>query len=663
MVSMSIHTHGERMSHQFQYLEDAAYRLFDKVVNRGDYDTRRFTKEHKGLLRRAQRLSGEIMENRACYVDREDYFELLESIFNDSDNRVIITVKEDSTGISMFNHLKRAGIDTWGQIFFLQGGQSPSAQHYFSSAFNNAAGKSVLIVTDRYALRHVNYALGKGLSVTVMNYDTKAYGPINLHKRISDRIQGGGHQLILNNCTARYKELKSSFEQLQSKERRALHDKQQHEASAATTIFCWWRRIQLGSYFAKHQAARIIQLWTRRCLLRLRCKASQAATTIQRWRRSIVNRRKEDKLAEAALSSPLRDKGQPLQQLSRRTRHRYKQHAERQCNSMRYLPKRKRGQRRGRPPNYEGEPELLEPLQEIQQSVKSLQESFDTMEERNQQLAERNQQLVDANTQLLQELRAIRRLLSSSNNGTKPEPVLHNPSELSCRGNVIGNSLHNSSVSGSSCRESVLVKNHRHGGEELHHHDATITQDVIGAALPSRLSGSESVLENSRPTPISSPKGKSSRRRRRRRRHRSKRWKRNKRTLFAIDCIANMSNQPTAVNSKLSGSSSRLTSLDETHSISSTSISSPSTSSEMTSSSVVSSQLTTSKLETSIPIVLNELQSSSSSTPIVDTSPSSTTTLVELTPLTSINTEENSTSHEKPISYLQALIGTTTNFG
>lgn len=680
MVSMSIQTHGERLSHHFQYLEGALTRLIDKV-NRGDYKTCRFAKEHASLCRKAKRLSDKLIVHRSGVVDKQDYFQHVANYLDDyPTDRAIITVKEDNTCVSMVNFLQPHARHLRLQICFIHGSQHSSDRNRTYHDFLNAAWKSVLVVTDRYASTVVNKALQlrtRGLGVAVLNYDTEAHGPDNLLTLSSDRIQCDWRQSILDGFTADYKDLKSGFEHLQEKEWRALRadlekqrralDKQRRTAGAVTTIARWWRRSQLA---LKQHAAIVIQRHLRSALCRIHAKRDQiaaaervsAAKSIQIWRRNIVLQRKNRKLDGAALSNPFRERGLSLPPRSRKTLRRHK--------------RRERGRHKCLSKNEE-EPELHEPLQELRQSVQCLQDSVNKLEDR-------NQQLVDANAQLLQELRAIRSMLSPSNNGTKIESVLHNPSELSCRGNVIGNSLHNSSVSGSSRRESVLDKSHRHGGEELHPHDATITQDVIGATLPSRSSGSESVLENSRLSPISSPRGKSSRRRRRRRRHRSKRWKRNKSTLsnkgtalainhiptpnhqaihpFAIDCITNKSIPPTAVNSKSSGPS-RSSSLDETHSISSTSISSPSTSSEMTSSSVVSSKLTTSELETPIPIVLNELQPSSS-TSIVDTSPSSTTPLVELTPSTSITAEEEpSTCHVKPISYLSALIGTMTNIG
>jgi len=706
MVPMSITTLGERMSHQYQYLEDAATRLLDKV-NREKYNTRGFAQEHAALLKDANVFLDNMLtwiKSRHAVTRENHYFRLVDDFLleicdlpTDTVGRVIITVKEDSTCVSMYNSLPMMDLPNHPMQFgFMHGGQRSMDQYDWLEDFHNAAGQSVLFVTDRYASQVVNEALhmNNGPSVVVLNYDTNGHGPANLLQQSSDRIQRGIYQRDLNRITARYKELKFRFEQLQKKERMTLHaelERQRITVSAVTTIARWWRRSQLA---LKQQATIVIQRHLRTALCRIHAKRAQiaaaervsAAKSIQIWRRNIVLQRKNRKLDAAALSNPLRERGLPLPPRSRTTLRRHK--------------RRERGRHKYLSTN-EGEPELHEPLQELRQSVQCLQESVNKLEER-------NQQLVDTNAQLLQELRVIRSLLSSSNNGTKIESALHTPSELSCGGNVIGKSIHNSCVSGSSRRESVLDNSHRHGGENLHPHDATITQDVIGAALPSRSSGSESVLENSPPTPSSSSRGKSSRRRRRRRRHRSKRWKWNKRTLsnkgtalaishiptpnhrvsqpdllpmstfrdklklqsidsqtihpFAIDCNTNKSSQPTAVNSKSSRSASRSFSLDENHSTSSTSISSsPSTSPEMTSSSVMSSNPMTSELET--PIVLNKLQPSSS-TPIVDNSPSSTTTLVELTPSMSITTEEEpSICHVKPASYLSALIGTATNIG
>ena len=665
MVSMSVQTHGERMSHHYQYLEGALTRLIDKV-NRGDYKTCRFAKEHASLFRKAKHLSESISMIRRSYVGKTNYFQHVANYLcnHPTADRVIVTVKDDSTCVSMVNFLQTYASHLRLQICIIHGGQHSSDQNRICNDFINAAGKSLLVVTDRYASAVVNdtsqlMAMTRGVSFAVLNYDAKAHGPDNFLKESSDRIHCDWRQCNLNRFTAEYKNLKSGFEHLLKKEQRALHaalDRQRRTASAVTTITRWWRRSQLA---LKQRAATVIQQHLRSALCRIHAKREQiaaaardqAAKSIQIWRRSIVLQRENRKLDGAALSNPFRVRGLPLPPRSRQTLRRHK--------------RREKGRHKCLSKNEE-EPELQEPLQELRQSVQCLQESVNKLEER-------NQQLVDTNAQLLQELRVIRSLLSSSNNGTKIESALHTPSELSCRGNVIGKSLHNSCVSGSSRRESVLDNSHRHGGENLHPHDAIITQHVIGATLPIRSSGSESVLVNSRPSPISSPRGKSSRRRRRRRRQRYRRWKRNKRTLsnkgttiptpnhspsihpVAIDCNTNTSIQPTAVNSKSSGPS-RSSSLDETHSISSTSISSPS-------SPVVSSKLTTSELETPIPIVLNELQPSSS-TSIVDNSPSSTTTLVEPTPSTSITAEEEpSTCHVKPISYLSALIGTATNIG
>ncbi len=100
-----------------------------------------------------------------------------------------------------------------------------------------------------------------------------------------------------------------------------------------------------------------------------------------------------------------------------------------------------------------------------------------------------------------------------------------------------------------------MDSSHRHGSENLHHHDATITQQVIGAARPSESSGRENVLDeslrqssglvHSKEAPISSSRGKSSRRRRRCRRRRSKRWKRIDRTLRNKGAALAISHIPT----------------------------------------------------------------------------------------------------------------------
>jgi hypothetical protein len=441
--------------------------------------------------------------------------------------------------------------------------------------------------------------------------------------------------------------------------RRQLDDhfkKMKEESTAATTIFCWWRRKQLGSYFETHRAARIIQLWNRRCMIRIRCKASHAATLIQRWRISIVNRRKEDKLEDAALSSPFRNRGQPLQQLSRRTRHRH---------SKRYRSKRKRGQKRGRPPN--------------------------------------------SSSQQLSRQQSIERRENVSGY------ALSNSGRSSNRGSVFG-SVHNNSSGHITAGPYVL-------GKDLRNKKLNRRGTELGEALQFESSSRGNAISNSiqagsesshSPTqPISSPTKKS---RRRRRRHRVRRNRRksilstkdeaspshrhtpiashpsfdaNLSTMSMSNFCDGISHQYQQASSKdrnllikfmchmviqtIDNQTIEPSTIDNTESSISTptTVSSNPSSNESTedeSEDAVSLELQShvAEVETNLNQHLADFNESFSSINTVDSNtPKSTLTSLnaELPSSASINTEEISTRHEKPMSYLNALIGTTTNFG
>ncbi len=416
------------------------------------------------------------------------------------------------------------------------------------------------------------------------------------------------------------------------------------ESAAATTIFCWWRRNQLRCYFEKQQAARIIQLWNRRRMLSIRCKALHAATTIQRWRRSLVNRRKEDKLAEAALSSPLRDRGQPLHQLSRRTRHRHKLRAERQCNSKRYRSKRKRGQRRGRPPN------PTQPQQSQQQSIKRRENTLG---------------------------------IALSNNGRS-----------SIRGSVIG-SVHSNSSELNKAGPYVL-------GRDFRRRDSNGRVTVLGTALqPSGLSSRENVIgttlqdneSSSRGNtaeipqqdsskshcsfttqPISSLTCKSRRRRRRRRRRRKQ-----PRTIHRQKDGAPTSQRHTPTypssNAHLSNISDFCDGIRrQLHQASPSDRNLLKFVCQLVLQTVDNQPIEPSPIDkiesiSTSPTVDNPSSTTNieslSSINIVDSNnPKSTTTkLTELSSSANTNTEELTTRREKPFTYMQALIGTTSNCG
>ena len=424
-------------------------------------------------------------------------------------------------------------------------------------------------------------------------------------------------------CWWRRRQLENHFKKLKE------------ESTAATIIFCWWRRKLLSAYFEKHRAARIIQFWNRRCMFRNRCK-----------RRSIIKRRKQLKLEAAASSSALRDRGQPLPPINHRQRYRRKQRARRQRHSKRSRPSRKRGQHeRGRPPN------PTQPQQSQQQSI----------ERRDNELG-----------------------IALSNSGRS-----------SIRGSVIG-SVHNNSSELKTAGPYVL-------GRDLRRRDSNGRVTALGAALQSsELSSKESVIgdtlhgnesssrgstaetpqqdssesHRSSTQPISSLKSKSSRRRRRRRRRRkhprtnhhqkdeASTSKRHTPTYPSSDAhLSNISDLCDGIRRQLHQASS-----SDRHLLKF----------------VCQLVLQTIDNQPTEPSIIDKIESPSTSTSVNNTpssttnnesfssiknvdshTPKSTTTtkLTELPCSVSITTEETTTRHEKPVTYLHALIGTTSNFG
>jgi hypothetical protein len=421
--------------------------------------------------------------------------------------------------------------------------------------------------------------------------------------------------------------------------------KMKEESTAATTVFCWWRRMQFQGYIEQHRAARIIQCWNRQCMFRIRCKKSHTATTIQCWHQSIIKRRRQLKLDAAASSSALRDRGQPLPPINHRQRYRRNQRARRQRNSKRSRPSHKRGQPRGRPPN------STQPQQSQQQSIK------------------RRENVLGI--------------------------ALSNSGRSSIRGSVIG-SVHNNSSEMNTAGPYVLGKDLRRRdsngrvtalGTALQSSELNSKESVIGKTLQDNESSSRgntaekpqqdsSESHRSSTQPISSLNSKPSRRRRHRRRRRkhpctnhhqkdeASTSKRHTPTHPSnIAHLSNISDFCDGIRRQLQQASSSdrnllkfvcqlvLQTIDN----------------QPTEPSIID------KIEpTSTPPSVSNKPSSTinneffSSIKIVDShTPKSTITtkLTELPCSVSITTEETTTRPEKPSTYLQALVGTTSNFG
>lgn len=747
---VSIKDQGVQMSHHFQYLKESVNNLAEQV-DRGHY----WNDYHKVLNEDPQssiqnwtqfnfhlaRLNAYMTLQTIRSSDRKKYNSLksrvrdlthqmgrYEKRFSSdrkfstivthclslaSEECIVITASDDIT-CKLIQRQTSSHVKYY--VYSLHEGKSLEEQDSefvsftrgkYSRRYKKTSGPAVMITTDHFA--DAVFQELAGLDVAVINYDAKTRSPYKLHHPTSDCTE----RQLLKHFSTEYEDLRTSLDE--------IRHQQWKPVTSVTTIARWWRRSHLA---LKQRSAIIIQRNLRSVLCRIRLQKDQiaaaekshAAKSIQIWRRYIVLQRKKRRQETAARSNPLRDRGLPLPPRSRSTLRRDKRNAK---GRYKKLSKHEEG--------------LLATIRDLQQSVQSLQEANKSMEKNVEYLL---QQLRDKDGKL-----SCSKSSASSNNGIIKKSVHHNTSELSCRGNVIGTTLHEPSVSGLSSRVSVLDNSHRHGGDNLHHHDATITQQqVIGAVLPSESSGRENVLDKSvqqssgvvrrKEAPISSSRGKSSRRRRKRRRRRSKRWKRIDHTLkkcaalaishiptpnhpvsqpdllpmstfcdkmkqqhqlasvedrnvllrsmchlviksidaqaihpSAIDCLAPFN--PTAVNS-IPSEISRSTSADEAHSTSSftsKSTSNPSISSKMTSPPVVASKRTKSDLVTPKPIIQNELQPSSS-TYKVDNPPSSTSTTVGLpSPASIITEEETSICHEKPMSYLSALLGNATNIG
>jgi len=561
-----------QMAHHYQYILDSYNRVLDKV-HRGDYYSREFAKEHQRLLSKSARFLQQLEDHREYFSVKEELYNvqyirpLFRFICTAPQERIIVTCADDKTCVLLRDkcpmkyavpHKRDYGTSC------IYGGQDSSTNNAIFRKFDSGKGKHVLFTTDRYAAR-VLKQMNPAFSITVVNYDTKTHGPVNLHKPASDYFQDCDERRKLDKLSAKFKNLKSSFENLLVLQRRA-------ETVAATTIGSWWRRLQLAQ---QHRAANVIQQRLRPVLYRISAKRDQAAArrnqaakSIQVWRRNLVLQRRNRRLAAAALSSPFRDRGIKLPPRNKSTRRRHK--------------------RREEGPKIYSEEELQPSVQKLQDTVQSLQQSIQSMQENMESLQnnhdsiaemfrqaeERNQQLLREFHDMLSDSKSSAKRVTdvsvspeqplsgstsaSSSNGNIIESVLHKKSESSCRGNVIGKARHKRKVSGTSSRESVLGKSQRQCNGNLHRRSAPISRKLIETALHKRIaSGSssrENVLDKSPPKcsgtphcnepPISSPKSKS-RRRRRRRRRRSQRWKRHRGTLSNKGAALAISHTPT----------------------------------------------------------------------------------------------------------------------
>lgn len=630
---------------------------------------------------------------------------------NIPNNRVLITTADDSTTASLLTHITQSSHPhnhhNVCKVFCLFEANPPPQHHYEMSKWDQT-GCTIVITTSAVASYHrftdhvttqavINYNAHTSFGTHEMNKHATEYYKSNKYVKYLDEQEGlvdkmkrqylkrvMQHEEELRQLAQQAEEKRRAKQQkqrqlaLQAEEQRRAEQRKQEQRqlerreeerrraawrryNAATTIFCWWRRRQLDNhfkkmkekstaatiifcwwrrkllraYFEKHRAARIIQLWNRRCMFRIRCK-----------RRSIINHRKQLKLEAAARSSAFRDRGQPLPPINHRQRYRRNQRARRQRNSKRSRPSRKRGQPRGRPPN------PTQPQQSQQQSIKRRENELGI--------------------------------------------ALSNSGRSSIRGSVIG-SVHNNSSGLKTAGPYVL-------GRDLRRRDSNGRVTALGTALQSsELSSKESVIgktlqgnesssrgntaetpqqdssesHRSSTQPISSLKIKSSRRRRRRRRRRkhpqtthhqkdeASPSTRHTPTYPSSDAhLPNISDLCDGIRRQLhlASSSDRnllkfvcqlvLQHIDN----------------QITEPSSIIDKIESPSTSTSVnnnPSSTTNNESFSSIKNVDSHTPKSTTTtkLTELPCSVFINTEETTTRHEKPVTYLHALIGTTSNFG